>query len=178
MSRPSQAGPTPPNRRLARPSGGGLSGEPSAQESVEEEPRPSRRSQPHTKSSSRRHSKKPVRSRLLSSVWFQRFQLMVGVIVVISASVLVAWGLRRYLRSSPRFSVRTIVVDGNQRRSAEQVAKRAGLEVGMNIFTVEEARACAAMEADPWIAEAKVTTDLPAIRFTFTKTLKEVDVTG
>jgi cell division protein FtsQ len=49
-------------------------------------------------------------------------QLVAGVAVVLSASVAVAWGARRYVMQSPRFGVRTILVDGNHKRAAETVA--------------------------------------------------------
>jgi cell division protein FtsQ len=39
-----------------------------------------------------------------------------GLVVVLAASVAVAWGARRYVTTSPRFAVRTVLVDG--RRSA------------------------------------------------------------
>ncbi len=95
------------------------------------------------------------------SAWLQRFQLLTGIIVVISASVLVAWGLRRYLRSSPRFGLKTVLVSGNQRRSAHQIAKRADLRLGKNIFTVDEQSCKTAIEADPWIESAQVDKELP-----------------
>ncbi len=94
--------------------------------------------------------------------WLRRLSLMSGVIVVVAASVLVAWGLRRYLRQSPRFSVRTVEVEGNQRRTPHQIAKRAGIENGTNVFSIDEADAKAAVEADPWIATAEVSVELPS----------------
>jgi cell division protein FtsQ len=93
--------------------------------------------------------------------WMQRLSLVTGIIVVISASVLVAWGLRRYLRSSPRFAVRTVQVEGNQRRTPHQIAKLAGIETGRNVFTVEEEVAQSLVEADPWIETAEVSVELP-----------------
>lgn len=93
--------------------------------------------------------------------WMHRLSLVTGIIVVIAASVMVAWGLRRYLRSSPRFSVRTVQVEGNLRRTPHQIAKLAGIETGKNVFTVEEENAEAAIAADPWIASAIVRVDLP-----------------
>jgi cell division protein FtsQ len=93
--------------------------------------------------------------------WLHRLQLITGVIVVISASVLVAWGLRRYLGSSPRFAVRIVEIEGNQRRGAQHVAKLAGVEVGKNIFELDEEQAAAAVAGDAWIETAKVTRQLP-----------------
>src|SRR5262249_25745455 len=62
----------------------------------------------------------------------QTVKLTLGVAVVLTASVAVAWGARRYVTSSPRFSVRTVLVDGNKKRSANQVANGAGVAVGKN----------------------------------------------
>lgn len=100
--------------------------------------------------------KKASKSRFLSTL-----QLVAGVLVVLSASVAVAWGARRYVTTSHRFSIRTITVDGTQRRTAEEVATLAGLAVGKNIFSVEPARAEAGILADPWIEKAKVVRNLP-----------------
>jgi len=95
------------------------------------------------------------------TAWMHRLSLVTGIIVVISASVMVAWGLRRYLRSSPRFSVRTVQVEGNHRRTPHQIAKLAGIEAGKNVFTVEEEVSEAAVTADPWVADAEVRVELP-----------------
>jgi cell division protein FtsQ len=93
--------------------------------------------------------------------WMQRLSMVTGIIIVISASVLVAWGLRRYLRTSPRFSVRDVPVEGHQRRTPHQLIKRAGLGDGVNIFSIEEAKVATLLEADPWIETAEVAVDLP-----------------
>ncbi|MEM9695780.1 MAG: cell division protein FtsQ/DivIB [Myxococcota bacterium] len=73
--------------------------------------------------------------------WAARLSLATGVTVVFAASILVAWGLRRYLRSSPRFSLRTIVVEGNERLTDRQVAARGQVEEGVNLFVFDEALA-------------------------------------
>ncbi|MCC6553803.1 MAG: FtsQ-type POTRA domain-containing protein [Polyangiaceae bacterium] len=89
-------------------------------------------------------------------------QLCAGVAVVLAASIAVAWGARRYVMSSPRFAIRTVLVDGAQRRSAEQVASAGGIEVGKNIFVLDPATAGAAIATDPWIERATVTRKLPS----------------
>jgi cell division protein FtsQ len=100
--------------------------------------------------------KKPV-SRVLRAL-----ELTLGVIVVMVASVAVAYGARRYILTSPRFAVRSIVVDGPQRRTAQQVARAGGLEVGKNIFSLDLAAAGAMITQDPWIERATVTRKLPS----------------
>lgn len=101
-------------------------------------------------------AKKASRSRFLSTL-----QLVAGVLVVLAASVAVAWGARRYVTTSHRFSVRTVTVDGTQRRTADEVATLAGVAIGKNIFAVDPARAEAGILADPWIEKAKVVRNLP-----------------
>jgi cell division protein FtsQ len=78
-----------------------------------------------------------------------------------AASVLVAWGLRRYLHKSPRFAIAVIQIDGNQRLTVHQISKRGGIATGNNIFKLDEQRAEAAVKTDPWIESVKVTKELP-----------------
>lgn len=137
--------PLPPNRRVE--------GEEPVRES-----KPASAPAPRSRRKSRGKKTKTA-SRLRP--WLQRFQLLTGIVVVVSASVLVAWGLRRYLRTSPRFAIRTIEVSGNERRGASQIVKRAGLEAGKNIFMVDEESAGRALANDPWIESAEVVRDLP-----------------
>ncbi|MFO0759718.1 MAG: FtsQ-type POTRA domain-containing protein [Byssovorax sp.] len=89
-------------------------------------------------------------------------QLALGVVVVIAASVAVAWGARRYVMSSPRFAIRTVLVDGEKKRSATAVASLAGVEVGKNIFALDLALAGQMVKQDPWIERAEVTRKLPS----------------
>jgi cell division protein FtsQ len=94
--------------------------------------------------------------------WLSRLSLLTGVVVVLAASLFVAWGLRRWLRQSPRFAVRHVEVDGNHRRTPHQLAKRADIDVGKNVFTIDTELAKSAIETDPWIETAVVEVDLPA----------------
>lgn len=105
-------------------------------------------------------SVRPPAKKPRSRVW-SMLQLLAGVIVVLSASIAVAWGARRYITTSPRFSVRTVTVAGTQRRTAEQVATLAGIAIGKNVFAVDPPTAEAGILADPWIERAKVVRTLP-----------------
>jgi cell division protein FtsQ len=89
-------------------------------------------------------------------------QLVVGAAVVLAASISVAWGVRRYLMQSPRFAVRTVLVDGAHRRSAATVAALGGVAVGKNVFALDLAQAGAMITQDPWIERATVSRSLPA----------------
>jgi cell division protein FtsQ len=89
-------------------------------------------------------------------------QLIAGVAIVLSASVAVAWGARRYVMQSPRFGVRTILVDGNHKRAATTVASEAGIAVGQNIFAIDLVQAGAMLTQDPWVERATVVRRLPS----------------
>jgi cell division protein FtsQ len=89
-------------------------------------------------------------------------QLAGGAAIVISASVAVAWGVRHYVMTSPRFAIRTVLVDGAHRRSATAVASEGGVAVGKNIFALDLPRAGAMITQDPWIEKATVTRKLPS----------------
>jgi cell division protein FtsQ len=89
-------------------------------------------------------------------------QLVAGVSLVLTASIAVAWGARHYLMTSPRFAVRTVVVDGNHRRTAREVAAGGGVAVGKNIFALDLTLAGAMITQDPWIEKAQVTRKLPS----------------
>ena len=88
--------------------------------------------------------------------------LFLGVCVVLSASIAVAWGARRYITTSPRFGIRTVLVDGNRRLSAEDIAARGGVTIGRNIFEVDLETAGATIANEPWVEKAVVTRRLPS----------------
>jgi cell division protein FtsQ len=86
---------------------------------------------------------------------------IVGLALVAGIGSGVAWGARRYVRSSPRFAVTEIVTSGGKRRGPEELASIAGISKGQNVFTVDLDRARARLVADPWIESAELTRQLP-----------------
>lgn len=157
MNRHSRSSLVPSNRRLS----GELPRNARAQQSEARESLPPLSQPPKGKVAAKKNKPAKGRSSGWARAWLGRLSLMTGIIVVLSASIAVAWGLRRYLRTSPRFAVREIRVEGNQRRTPNQIAERAGIDKGRNIFTVEEDAAKTAVEADPWIEKAEVQVELP-----------------
>jgi cell division protein FtsQ len=103
----------------------------------------------------------PRKKRITESGAFKALQLITGVIIVAAASVSVAYGARRYVLTSPRFAVKTVAVDGARRRTALQVARSGGLEIGKNVFSIDLVQAGAMITQDPWIEKANVTRTLP-----------------
>jgi len=100
--------------------------------------------------------------RRVESRFSKGLQLVAGAVVVLAASISVAWGARRYVTTSPRFAVRTILIEGERRRSAGAVADAAGIAVGKNIFALDLNRAGQMLAQDPWIERATVTRKLPS----------------
>lgn len=100
--------------------------------------------------------------RRVESRFSKGLQLVAGAVVVLAASIGVAWGARRYVTTSPRFAVRTVLIEGERRRSAAAVADAAGVAVGKNIFALDLNHAGQMLTQDPWIERATVTRKLPS----------------
>jgi cell division protein FtsQ len=118
-----------------------------------------RADEPHTPSPSPSVEAPPALkppSRILSAL-----RTAVGVVLVAAVAAGVAWTARRHVMTSPRFSVASIDVTGNEQRSRDALVSEAGLALGRNIFTVDLDAARAKLRADPWIADAALARRLP-----------------
>ncbi len=100
-----------------------------------------------------------------SSVFLRRFvaalRLGLGLLLVIGTSVSVAYGIRHYALTSPRFALQEVTLLGGKRVSPEQAREQAGVSLGGNIFALDTAAAEQKLLQNPWIVEARVTRDLP-----------------
>ncbi len=67
-----------------------------------------------------------------------------------------------YFTQTPHFQVRRIVVTGMQRLSRPQVMEIAGVGLQTNILSVNLATTRKRLLADPWIAEATVSREIPS----------------
>ena len=103
---------------------------------------------------------RPARSKV--GRFGRTMQLAFGVAIVLAASVGVAWGARRYIVTSPRIAVRTVLVDGARRRTPQQIAAGGAITIGANIFALDLRNAGARIAQDPWIERAIVTRKLPS----------------
>lgn len=90
---------------------------------------------------------------------------VVGFVMVIAIGGTVAWGARRYVKTSPRFAVSEIITTGAKRRSPDELATVAGIGKGQNIFTTDLDRARVRLLADPWVSEASLARQLPGTIF-------------
>ncbi len=150
----------PPNRRVRPPAApdGVIDAPPEDFVAPEpDRPEPSARKPAASKRASKK-SPSPGRFR----DFMRRMQPVVGLLVVVAASIGVAWGIRHHVLTSPRFSIRNVRVEGTQRRSAEQVAETAGLKMGANIFSADPERTRIRLLQDPWIERASIKRKLPS----------------
>lgn len=92
-------------------------------------------------------------------------KVVAGIAIVASASLGVAWGAKRYMTTSPRFSIKTVQIDGIERKSAQEIADLGGFYLGDNVFGVDLEEARRKIEDDPWIDTATVTRKLPGSVF-------------
>lgn len=88
-------------------------------------------------------------------------RILLGVVVVLAASLGAAWGARRYITKSQRFVIKTITVEGASKMSAEAIAKAGGVSVGSNVFALDIEQAKRSIEREPYVAEATVVRKLP-----------------
>lgn len=91
-----------------------------------------------------------------------RVRTMLAGVATIALAGLCAWGLVRYTRTSPRFSVRTLQVQGNVHTQSADLAKLGGLEIGSNIFELESESVKSRILQNPWIERVGITRRLPS----------------
>ena len=90
-------------------------------------------------------------------------KLIGGVLMIAGASLGVGWSAWHYALSSPRFSVREVQWQGLQVLKKPELLAVAGVEMGMNTFSIELQRSQQALANHRWVREAKVTRELPAV---------------
>ncbi|HEX3774397.1 MAG TPA: FtsQ-type POTRA domain-containing protein [Polyangiaceae bacterium] len=104
----------------------------------------------------------PAPERTVLSLLWSALKLASGLVVVISASLAVAWSAHHYALTSPRFAIRTVDLVGTHRLTLDQIKSQAGLNIGANIFALDSDAAERKLLENPWISEVKVTRRLPS----------------
>ena len=99
--------------------------------------------------------------RSVAGLLWAALKLASGLVVVISASLAVAWSAHHYALTSPRFAIRTVDLVGAHRLTLDQVKAQSGANVGLNIFALDSDTAEKKLLENPWIASVKVTRRLP-----------------
>lgn len=100
-------------------------------------------------------------SRKLVPLLVTALKVTLGSAVVLGLSLALSMGLHRYARTTPRFAITEVAVDGTRRLLREEVLAAAGIETGQNIFVLDVAVAERKLVSSPWIKSAKVTRRLP-----------------
>ncbi len=90
---------------------------------------------------------------------------VVGFLMVVGIGGTVAWGARKYVKTSPRFAIQEVITTGAKRRAPDELASIAGIAKGQNVFTADLDRARARLIADPWVSEASLARQLPGTVF-------------
>ena len=67
----------------------------------------------------------------------------------------------KHLKTSPQFSIREIVISGNQKAQKEEILYLSGLEPGENIFSFSLSGVKKSIEYHPWVKSARIRKELP-----------------
>ena len=92
----------------------------------------------------------------------EALRLTAGVVVTVAAALLCVWGLVRYTRTSHRFAIKVVHVQGNAHRSPEDIARTGGIAPEHNIFTTDLEAAQSRLLGDPWIERVSLRRKLPS----------------
>lgn len=92
----------------------------------------------------------------------QWFKVLSGVLFVGAVSTALAFGLHHYARTTPRFAITNLEVEGIRRLSREDVLEAAGVHLGENVFGFDTVLAEAKLSKSPWVQSARVRRKLPS----------------
>lgn len=96
-----------------------------------------------------------------SSVLGRSLKVLSGVLFVAAVSGALAFGLHHYARTTPRFAITDLEVEGTRRLSREDVLATAGVHLGENVFGFDTALAETKLSKSPWVESARVRRKLP-----------------
>ena len=113
-----------------------------------------------------RQRAKAVRNRTLEffathKAWWRRLGQLVLLAGAAATTLWFARTLEQYVRTADAFSIRNVLVEGNQQLGDMQVRRIARLRLGANIFEVSPVEARDHLLDHPWIEEAAVRRRLP-----------------
>jgi cell division protein FtsQ len=93
--------------------------------------------------------------------WLAPLRTAAGFVLVAAVSLGVAWGARRYLMTSPRFSLEQVVMTGQKTRTKDGLLGRANVKMGQNVFSIDLDAARNKMLGDPYVKSATLARRLP-----------------
>ncbi|MCS6901142.1 MAG: FtsQ-type POTRA domain-containing protein [Polyangiaceae bacterium] len=88
-------------------------------------------------------------------------KVLLGALLFLTIAGTSSFGLYRYVSTSSRFAVKTILVEGAAHRSQPDLARKAGVELGTNVFSIDLEAARRGLLSDPWIERATIDRKLP-----------------
>jgi cell division protein FtsQ len=93
--------------------------------------------------------------------WLAPLRTAAGFALVAAVSLGVAWGARRYLMTSPRFSLEQVTMTGQKTRTKDGLLARANVKMGQNVFSIDLDAAKNKMLGDPYVKSATLARRLP-----------------
>lgn len=93
--------------------------------------------------------------------WTNAARTVGGFALVAGVSLGVAWGARRYLMTSPRFSLEQVVMTGQKTRTKDALLERAHVTMGQNVFSIDLDAVRNRMLGDPYVKRATLSRRLP-----------------
>lgn len=97
--------------------------------------------------------------------WLRALRVAAGFALVATVSIAVAWASRRYLLTSPRFALESVVLSGEKTRTKDALLARAGITMGENVFSIDLDAARDKMLGDPYVKDAHLSRRLPGTLF-------------
>ncbi|APR99687.1 cell division protein FtsQ/DivIB [Pajaroellobacter abortibovis] len=98
-----------------------------------------------------------------------------GTLLTLGVALFAALWARRYVMESPQFAVETILVEGMQERSVQEIIQLADIQKGQNIFSIELEEIRQRVLKNPWITRVKAIRKLP---HTIVLSVEEQEVGG
>lgn len=94
---------------------------------------------------------------------WKRARFLLGIVIAVAVSSVLALSARRHIARSKRFEVREVVVAGASHHKADDIVRLSEVSIGQNIFLVELDRARAKLLSDPWVVDASLVRKLPGV---------------
>lgn len=94
--------------------------------------------------------------------WFLTgLKVTVGTLLVLGLTGALAFGVHRYARTTPRFAIEEIVVEGTRRLERNTVLSLAEISRGQNVFALDVEQAEKKLLQSPWIKQVRINRRLP-----------------
>lgn len=88
-------------------------------------------------------------------------KVLLGVLVIGATVSGLSWGVVHYAKTTPRFGIKTIEIEGTERLSREDVLAASTLQLGANLFSLQLEAIESHLVKSPWIRSAHVVRRLP-----------------